>query len=120
MFLSVISTGVLFVIAPEISKFLGLNKGWFFGFYVVSTITVRLLASSLSDRIGRRPSLIIGQSILLVSMSLITICMVFPDDETKIILFSAGATVFGISTGICSPTIFAWTADLSIPARRVE
>ena len=32
--------------------------------------------------------------------------------------YSTAAIVFGIATGISSPTLFAWTADLSHPERR--
>lgn len=118
MFLSVISTGVIFVITPEISGFLGLNKGWFFGFYVVSTIVIRLFASTLSDRIGRRKTLVIGQSFMLLSVLTVAISQEFATIDTKILVYSIGATLFGISTGISSPTVFAWTADLSSESRR--
>lgn len=118
MFLSVISTGIVFVISQEISTFLGLNKGWFFGFYVISTIFVRLVASRLSDVIGRRKTLIIGMSFLSMSIFMVSICMMFKEDSTKIMVYSIGATIFGISTGISSPTVFAWMADLSHEARR--
>jgi len=118
MFLAVISTGIVFVISQEISQFLNLNKGWFFGFYVISTILVRLFASGVSDVIGRRKTLIIGQSFLVISILMVAICMMFEDDSTKIMVYSIGATIFGISTGISSPTIFAWTADLSHENRR--
>lgn len=118
MFLSVISTGIVFVITPEISDFLGLNKGWFFGFYVVSTIVVRLFVSSLSDIIGRRKTLIIGQIFMFLSIMTVAISQKFNDAETVVLIYSIGASLFGVSTGISSPTIFAWTADLSLESRR--
>ena len=118
MFLSVISTGIVFVITPEISDFLGLNKGWFFGFYVISTIVVRLFASSLSDIIGRRKTLLIGQSFMFISIMTVAISQTFDNTETVVLIYSIGASLFGISTGISSPTIFAWTADLSTESRR--
>ena len=111
MFLSVTSSGIIFVLSPELSDFFGLeNKGWFFGFYVSSTIFVRFFLSGLSDKIGRRKTLVIGMSILLISVLILM-------NSTEWKMFTAAAIVFGIATGITSPTLFAWTADLS-PAHR--
>jgi MFS family permease len=107
MFSSAVSTGIVFVITPDISDFLGIeNKGWFFGFYMISTIFIRLFASGLSDKIGRRKTLIIGMSFMVMSMTLIAL-------STEIIQYTIGSIVFGLSTGVSSPTLMAWTADLS-------
>jgi MFS family permease len=78
---------------------------------MISTILIRLFASSLSDKIGRRKTLIIGLSFMVLSMSLIG----FSKDWIQ---YTIGSIVFGISTGISSPTLFAWTADLSSSERR--
>ncbi len=112
MFCSAISTGIVFVVTPDLSTFLGIsNKGWFFGFYMISTILIRLFASSLSDKIGRRPTLVIGMSFMAISMTTIAF-------STEWIMYTIGAILFGVSTGISSPTLFAWTADLSTFDRR--
>lgn len=112
MLCSAIATGVIFVTSSDISEYLNIeNKGWFFFFYMISTIFVRLFAGSLSDIIGRRKSLIIGVSFLILSMLLIA-------TSHEIIQYTIGAIVFGLATGVNSPTIFAWTADLSPVARR--
>jgi MFS family permease len=112
MFCSAISTGIVFVITPDISGYLGIeNKGWFFGFYMISTIFIRLFASGLSDVIGRRKTLIIGLSFMIISMTTIAF------SET-ILMYTIGSVIFGLSTGISSPTLFAWTADLSHIDRR--
>ena len=76
-----------------------------------STIVIRLFASSLSDKIGRRKALIIGLFFMMVSMLILG----FSKDWIQ---YTIGAIVFGISTGISSPTIFAWMADLSPDNRR--
>lgn len=112
MFLTTISTGIVFVIAQEISKSLDVNKGLFFGFYVFSTIAVRLFASRLSDVIGRRKSLLIGVSFMCLSMILVSF------SAASLGMFIVAAIVFGLSTGVNSPTIMAWTADLSETTRR--
>jgi MFS family permease len=112
MFCSAISTGLVFVITPDLCGFLDIdNKGWFFGFYMISTIVIRLFASGVSDKIGRRKTLIIGLSFMVIAMSLIAL-------STEIIQFTIGSIVFGMSTGVSSPTLFAWTADLSAAERR--
>lgn len=112
MFCSAISTGVIFVTSPDISEYLQIdNKGWFFLFYMGSTILVRLFAGSMSDNIGRRKSLIIGVGFLITSMLLIA-------SAQGVIQYTLGAIVFGMATGVNSPTIFAWTADLSPKERR--
>jgi MFS family permease len=112
MALSATCSGIIFVVTPDLSAYLGIqNKGWFFGIYVLATIVVRLVTSSLSDRIGRRQTLLIGFSFLTISMLLIG----YAD---SVFSYGLSAVVFGIATGISSPTLFAWTADLSHPERR--
>jgi len=112
MLLTAFSSGIIFVVTPDISAFLGLtNKGFFFGIYVISTIVIRLFTSSLSDKIGRRQTLLIGCSILIVSMILIA-------TANSINTYIFAAIIFGLATGISSPTLFAWTADLSHEDRR--
>jgi MFS family permease len=112
MALTATCSGIIFVVTPDLSAYLGIqNKGWFFGIYVIATIAVRLFSSSLSDRIGRRQTLLIGFGFLTISMLLIG----FAD---SIFSYGLSAIIFGIATGISSPTLFAWTADLSHPERR--
>jgi len=112
MFLSATCSGIIFVLTPDMSAYLGIqNKGWFFGIYVISTIIIRLMTSSLSDRIGRRKTLIIGMIFLIASMIMIGY-------SKDIVSYTVAAIIFGIATGISSPTFFAWTADLSAPDRR--
>lgn len=112
MLLSAVSSGIIFVIVPDMAEFLDIgNKGTFFGIYVLSTILIRLFASGLSDYIGRRKTLLIGMLLMAVSMSLIGLAKT---PQT----FTLGAILFGITTGISSPTLMAWTADLSLKERR--
>lgn len=112
MFCSAISTGMVFVTSSDISKYLNIeNKGWFFAFYMSSTVFVRLFASSLSDKIGRRKAVIIG-------LSLMVIAMIITGTSEGVVQYTIGAIFFGLSTGVSSPTLFAWTADLSPENRR--
>ncbi len=112
MFLSAVSSGIIFTITPDISKYLDIsNKGWFFLFYTISTILVRLFSGGLSDNIGRRKTLVIGMALLIISVMMIAFARTWE-------MYTAAAVMFGFATGISSPTIFSWTADLSHPERR--
>lgn len=112
MFLSASCSGLIFVLTPDLSTYLGIsNKGFFFGIYVISTIIIRLFTSSLSDKIGRKKTLLIGCLILILSMILVGI-------SDSLIEYIIAAIIFGVATGISSPTMFAWTADLSHEDRR--
>lgn len=109
---SAVSSGIVFAVTPDMTEDLGLsNKGWFFGYYALSTIAIRLFASRLSDIIGRRKTLIIGMTFMSISMSVLALST---DGFSSMI----GSIIFGIATGISSPTLFAWTADLSPTHRR--
>ena len=97
---------------PDMGNYLDIeNKGWFFGVYVLSTILIRFFGSGISDKIGRRKTLIGGMTMLIISMSTVAF-------SNSIEMYTTGAVLFGIATGISSPTLFAWTADLSKPERR--
>lgn len=109
---SAIASGIIFVVPFDMAPALGIdNKGMFFGYYVMSTILIRLVSSQLSDKIGRRKTLILGLSFMVASMTILA-------NTTTPLMFQIGAIVFGVSTGISSPTLFAWTADLSPVHRR--
>ena len=111
-FLTAPASGIIFVLTPDMATYNGIdNKGWFFAFYVISTIIIRLFTGKLSDKIGRRRTLLIGTLFLVVSMFLIGI-------SNDIVSFTIASMVFGVATGISSPTLFAWTADLSPVDRR--
>lgn len=112
MFLTSACSGCVFVLTPDISGYLGIqNKGWFFFFYIAVTILVRLFTGRLSDTIGRVKSLIIGVTMLLLSMILLV-------NASNIFMYTLSSVVFGIATGINSPSLFAWTADLSHLSRK--
>lgn len=112
MFLSAMCSGIILVLSPDISDHLHIgNKGAFFIFYVMATILIRLVTGKVSDTYGRRQTLVVGMVILCVSMILVGMA-------TTEIWYYIASIIFGIATGIISPTIFAWTADLSPKTRR--
>jgi MFS family permease len=67
---------------------------------------VRIVAGKISDRYGR-------VSVLRVSSFLLTVAMIVIGLATTSFAFYAGAVLFGLSTGMSSPTVSAWTVDLS-------
>ncbi|WP_430403169.1 MFS transporter [Fluviicola sp.] len=112
MFLSAMCSGIILVLSPDISDHLNIgNKGAFFIFYVMATILIRLVTGKVSDTYGRRQTLVAGMVILCVSMILIGMA-------TTETWYYIASIIFGIATGIISPTLFAWTADLSPKTRR--
>lgn len=112
MFLSATCSGAVFVLVPDLAGYVGItNTGAYFTYYALSTILVRLFSSSMSDKIGRRKSLVIGVTLLIISMILTA-------TTQNELMFGIAATLFGIATGINSPTLMAWMGDLSPADRR--
>lgn len=106
MFLTTMAFGAMLTLIPDYSKALGIhNKGTFFIITTISTIGVRVYAGSLSDRIGRIKTTMIGTFAWL----LCTLLLVSLNKE----LFYAAAVLMGIATGMNSPTIFAWAVDVA-------
>jgi MFS family permease len=112
MVLTAMCSGVVFVLTPDISEYLHIeNKGWFFFFYVITTMIVRLFAGNVSDRYGRRSVLLVGVILLTISMFMLT-------QVKTIAMYTFASIIFGLATGVNSPALFAWTADLSHKDRR--
>ncbi len=107
MLLTVYSFGTILTVTPDLSDHLNIgNRGLFFTVTLVASIVVRLFSGKASDKYGRINLLILGLSFLLSAM----IVLGFANTPE---LFYTGAVLFGISAGINSPTIFAWTVDLA-------
>ena len=106
------SSGAILTLAPALSTSVGIsNKGLFFTVYTLASLAVRLVFSRTSDTYGRVPVLIISALVLAIAMGL----LVLTDSP---VWFYASAVFFGLSWGMNSPTIQAWTADLSNEATR--
>ncbi|MDO7846670.1 MFS transporter [Hymenobacter sp. M29] len=104
--------GAVLTVIPDQSKVLGLpSKGLFYIYYTVAALVVRLLAGKASDTYGRVPVLRWSAGVLAVGLALLAWAPSVP-------VFLLGAVVFGIGTGLNSPTLYAWTIDLSLPERR--
>lgn len=112
MMLTVVSFGIILTIVPDFSEHLGIqNKGLFFTSFTLSSLAIRFLAGRASDKFGRIRVLKISSALLVVAMALIG----WSTTATGLLV---AAAVFGVAVGMNSPTVFAWTIDLSHPEHR--
>lgn len=112
MLLSAYSFGVVLTIIPDFSVHLGImNKGLFFASFTASSILVRVFAGKVSDRYGRI-------TVLRVSTLAVVFAMWFVGTSTGPVHFFTAGALLGIAAGMNSPSIFAWTIDLSHPLHR--
>jgi len=112
MILYAYSFGTVLTIIPDYSHYLGVNnKGLFFSAFFMASLLSRLIAGKVSDKKGR--VIVIKVGLLIFSLGLITTALA----DSKFMLLS-GAMLYGLGGGITSPTIFAWTIDLSDTVRR--
>lgn len=112
MILSAFCSGIIFVMSSDVSVLFNIkNKGSFFIYYALITIITRIALGRISDKIGRPQTILIGMGLLCFSM----ILLAFSKNNTD---FTFASVIFGLATGVSSPTIFAWTADLSPSDRR--
>lgn len=111
-FLSYIAYGVILTLIPDWTEHLELeNKGIFFMIFTISSLLVRFVAGKVSDKYGRVPIINIGLVLLIASLFVIGFY------ETQLGLF-VGAFIYGISLGVLSPALNAWTIDFSKPDQR--
>ncbi|MCU0339020.1 MAG: MFS transporter [Spirosomaceae bacterium] len=109
MFSVSFASGVILTLIPDLSKTLGIeNKGLFFTVYTVASLAVRVFASKVSDTHGRVPVLLFSVVVLAIGMAILG----FTQSEFG---FWAAAILFGVSWGLNTPTLTAWTIDLSHP-----
>lgn len=105
--LSYLSFGVILTLIPTWTQYLGAtNKGLFFIVFTVASLFVRFIAGKLSDKYSRTLIISIGLGFLMSSLILMaTLQTLFG------LMFSA--VIYGIAMGIVSPSLSAWTIDLS-------
>ncbi|WP_113651423.1 MFS transporter [Pedobacter namyangjuensis] len=110
--LSYISYGVILTVISDWSAHLGTsNKGLFFMVFTLSSLLIRFVAGKVSDRYGRTLILRISLAILMVSL----LGIGFAKSSMVLMISSA---IYGVATGMLSPTVTAWTIDLSKPGHR--
>lgn len=111
-FLSYISYGTILTLIPDWSDHLGLtNKGTFFMVFTVSSLLIRFVAGKVSDQYGRVKVIYVGLLLLFIAL------MVIAYFETVLGII-IGAFIYGLSLGVLSPALNAWTIDFSRPNER--
>ncbi len=106
-FLVYFGFGAVATLTPDFSDHLGLqNKGIYFMVFTIFSILVRFFAGKISDRKGRVPVTIVGCVVLIIAM-------VVTGYAESVVVFLTGAAFFGVSMGVLSPVLSAWTVDLS-------
>ncbi len=111
-FLCFLSYGALLTIIPDFSEHLGIhNKGLFFTFFTAASIGIRLLAGKVSDKYGRLPVLKLSAVTMAVSLFMLATA------RTPYMMMVA-AIIYGVSVGLNSPAVTAWTVDLGHPEYR--
>ena len=114
MFLSAYSFGVVLTIIPDFSDYLGVeNRGYFFASFTASSILVRVFAGKISDKYGRT-------AVLRYSTLSVMVSMILVGTSHSAFMFLVYGAFLGVAAGMNSPTIFAWTIDLSNPLRRAR
>ncbi|KQB98742.1 MFS transporter [Pedobacter sp. Hv1] len=109
---SYISYGVILTVISDWSQHLGTgNKGLFFMVFTLSSLLIRFVAGKVSDRYGRTTIIKISLWILMISLLGIAFA------NSSFILMTASA-IYGIASGMLSPSVTAWTIDLSKPGHR--
>lgn len=99
--------GVILTFIPDLTKSLHImNKGTFFLFYTIATLLVRILSGKLSDVYGR-------VILLKISAIILSINFLFFMNISSVNQFLVTSFFYGIGTGIATPSIFAWTIDLT-------
>ncbi|MBC5775478.1 MFS transporter [Pontibacter sp. KCTC 32443] len=112
LFFTVFSFGTILTVVPDFSEFLGIrNKGLFFLSFTLSSLAIRFVAGRISDKYGRVIILRISTFVLMLAM----LAVGFSTSLTELML---AGVLFGIGQGMNSPTVFAWTIDLSLEAHR--
>ena len=112
MLLTTYSFGVALTLLPDQSDALGIeNRGLVFMYMTIASVAVRFFAGRASDRYGRVIVLKWAAFILVIG------CLFLGFAPSGFWLLAAGV-VFGLAVGMNTPTIYAWTIDLSHPERR--
>ncbi|MEM9832559.1 MAG: MFS transporter [Bacteroidota bacterium] len=112
MLLTTYSFGVALTLLPDQSDVLGIdNRGLVFMYMTIASVAVRFFAGKASDRYGR--VIVLKWAALILVLG----CLFMGFAPSGFWLLMAGV-FFGLAVGMNTPTIYAWTIDLSHPERR--
>lgn len=110
--LSYLSFGAILTLIPDWTLAVGIeNKGMFFILFTLSSLLVRFVSGKISDQYGRVRVIKYGLVAYVFSTAFIGYANTY---ET----FMLSGIFFGLSLGILSPALNAWTIDLSQPQHR--
>ncbi|WP_272149167.1 MFS transporter [Tenacibaculum aiptasiae] len=108
-FVTYLGFGVILTLIPDWSEHLTIiNKGTFFIVFTISSLFIRMIAGKVSDKYGRIIVIQIGLIVLAISLVLLG----YLNFKNGLLI---SAAIYGLAMGILSPTINAWTIDLSNP-----
>lgn len=111
MILCEFSFGIILTIIPDFSTSIQIeDKSTYFSIYVLSSVVVRIVAGKVSDKYGRVPVLFYALVVSLIAMLILSY-------STGMVTMVISAIVLGFGLGTASPTLFAWTVDLSEPEK---
>lgn len=100
------ASGVCLTLMPDLSKHIGIaNKGLFFGISTAASLFIRLVAGKASDKYGRVLVLRWSAVLMIIGMTMIGF-------EQNIPILITTSIFFGLSWGLNTPTLSAWTIDL--------
>lgn len=112
IFMSYISYGAILTVIGDWGSHLGTtNKGLFFMVFTLTSLLIRFVAGKASDQYGR----VLIMKISLGLLALAMLCIGLANTNFTLMLASA---LYGVATGMLSPTASAWTIDLSHPDYR--
>ena len=106
--------GTLVSFLPVRALAMGLdNVGMFFALFAVSSVLVRILAGTVSDRVGRLP--VVLPALLLIAVGTFAIGRA----ESAAVALGIGF-VYGLGYGAAYPTLLALAVDLAGPGERAS
>ncbi len=102
------SYGMILTITPDQAEYVGMeNKGLFFTSITLASMSSRIFAGKISDRLGRIPVIKVGSFLIACSL-------VFFGFAQNGIMVMMAAACLGFSSGIVAPAAFAWTVDRAV------
>ena len=108
------SFGMGLTLMPDLTMSVGYgeeDKGVFFLTFVLSSLAVRVVAGKISDRYGR----VVVLKYATIAIVIADLMVAYTTTQSMLIISSI---VFGVAVGMNTPTIYAWTIDLSLDKAR--
>ena len=108
------SFGAALTIMPDLAVEVGYeekDKGIFFTIFVFASLAARILAGKTSDKYGR----VIVLKYAAIAIVIADLMVAYTHTQG---MFVASSIAFGLAVGMNTPTIYAWTIDLSLEHAR--